>query len=226
MRIPIRPVAAAAVLCLLSACGEVTNETGRSADAPARSSAETKSEPESNPWAVHRIDGWEVEWYDSLAHLVHAADLIALGTVVDVHPGPRWVEAEGGETVTSEISAYTVKLTDVLSGKPVGPIDGEITLEFGPDSPDAVESRAAVVGESSLFILRRKGAPIPSIGRLEPMKQDFPREVYRVVNSVGVIDDVDGAAALPLGEPDQAWAERLERGSYAGAVTQVRAVLG
>ena len=229
---PVHLATAAAMLCLLPSCGGA-DETHHSADAPFHSSAKLQTAPEqeqeSSPWAVHRIDGWEIESYDSLARLVDAADLVALGTVVDVRPGPRWVESEGDETVTSKITAYTVELTEVLSGEPVGETADRITLEFGPATrelgPDAVESRAAVVGESSLFILRRKGAPIPSIGRREPMKQDFAREVYRVVNSIGVIDDADGAAHLPLGEPGQPWAESLERGSYADAVARVRTAL-
>ncbi|GAA4760000.1 hypothetical protein GCM10023350_52730 [Nocardioides endophyticus] len=236
MLTPIRLATATVMLMLLTACGNVAGETSPSAGPSAPSSvatdrlardtgADVGTEKESSPWAVHYINGWEVESYGSLASLVRSADLVALGTVVAVKPGPTWVESEGDETMTSEITAYTVELTDVLSGKPVGSTPGRITLEFGPNSPDAVEGRTAVVGESSLFILRRKGAPIPSIGRLEPMKQDFAREVYRVVNSMGVIADVDGAAALPLGDPDQAWAEELERGSFAEALEHVRAAV-
>jgi hypothetical protein len=236
MLTPIRLATAAVALMLLTACGTVTGENIRSVGLSAPSSVATDgpaldtgagvgTEKESNPWAIHYINGWEVESYDSLARLLDSADLVAVGTVIGVKPGPTWVESEGDETMTSEITAYTVELTDVLTGKPVGSRAGQITLEFGPNSPDAVEGRTAVVGESSLFILRRKGSPIPSIGRVGPMKDELAREVYRVVNSTGVIDDVDGAAALPLGDPDQAWAEDLERGSFADAVEQVRAAI-
>jgi hypothetical protein len=236
MLTPIRLATAAVTLMLLTPCGNVTGENIHSAGLSAPSSVATDSpaldtgagvgtEKESRPWAIHYINGWEVESYNSLARLVDSADLVALGTVMAVKPGPTWVESEGDETTTSEITAYTVELTDVLSGKPVGSTTGQITLELGPNSPDAVEGRTAVVGESSLFILRRKGAPIPSIERLEPMKDELAREVYRVVNSTGVIDDVDGAADLPLGDPDQAWAEDLERGSFADAVSQVRSAI-
>lgn len=229
MRIPTRLATAATMLLLVSACGGLTDEANRLADPSAQSSskADHSVDPgqERNPWAIHQITGWEVEWYDSLPSLTDSADLVAVGTVTDARPGRTWVESEGDETMTSEMTVYTVELGEILGGKPVGPTSGEITLEFGPNTPSAVEERTAVVGETSLFILRRKGAPIPSIERLEPMKDEFAREVYRVVNSAGLIDEVNGAAELPLGEADQAWSAELERGSFADVVERVRAAV-
>jgi hypothetical protein len=112
-------------------------------------------------WIVHPPPRREVESYDSLADMVTSADLVAVGTVIGVKPGLTWVETDGDETMVSEITAYAAELTDVLSGKPVGSTSDRITLEFGPNSPDAVAGGTAIVGESSPFILRRKGVAIP-----------------------------------------------------------------
>lgn len=218
MRTRILAAAAAAVLPM-TGCGTTPDVSVVDRPAPAVSEARQAT----SPWSVHRVQGWEVESYDSLDGLVGGADLVAVGTVTDVGPGPRWVESEGGETMVSEISAYTVELTEVLSGRPVGAVPGEITVEFGPDEPSTAARRRSLVGESALFVLRRKGAAIPAIGRLDPVPTEFDREVYRVVNSTGLIDDADGVALLPLGDPHQPWAEDLASASYAEALALVRA---
>lgn len=225
MRVTTRLAMATIIPLLISGCGTGTDETDRSMHDASKNDRMVATVQESSPWGIHQITGWEVESYGSLRGQTASADLVAVGTVVDAKPGRIWVESEGQETMTSEMTEYTVELREILAGKPVGPSSDQITLEFGPSAPTSAGERNAMLGTTSLFILRRKGASIPAIGRLSTMKDEYAREVYRVVNSTGLIDEVGGEAVLPLGQTDQAWSKELDKGTFAEAVRQVRVAL-
>lgn len=212
-------LATVATLVALSACG---GETGSEASERDRTTTPTPSASTTpNPWAQFRMTGLEAEQFANLRSMVRSANVTVLGTVLSGGPGERINDAEGSDVDTEVMIDLEVRVDEVLAGT-LGKNSETVTVTFGP-VPAADVSPAMwrpVVGEQSIFALRRAGAAIPGLAKKDP--RVFAQNIYYVVYSKGLIDEEADKTAFPTADQD-GFARKLRGQDFDTTLQQVRA---
>ncbi|GAA4364888.1 hypothetical protein [Nocardioides caricicola] len=153
-----------------------------------------------DPWSLLAVEGVESERYASLDSMVDSGNVSILGTVRSVSAGRAYSDSEDGETQTLQLVDVEVAVDDVLAGSPTGTL---VTVEFGPypleDLDTSIAGLQALLGEQSVYVLRRKGSGAPTEG-VAPDRAEYARGVYRTVSSQGLLDDQDGTTTAPLAD--------------------------
>lgn len=154
-----------------------------------------------NPWSKFSYEGaFEVEKYDGLRGTVRSATVSVLGTVTDVRPGEVLVDSDGKEEMRYQSVVVNVAVDAVLSGT-VTDGTSSVDVEFGPFAEEDLASTSFddLIGQQSIFLLRLKGSSVESEGIIADPSQ-MKRNMYRVVNSTGLLDDVGGVVEAPLAD--------------------------
>lgn len=174
-----------------------------------------------NPWSVLSFAaGYEVESYAQLEGATRSATVSVLGTVTDVALGRQFVETDGREEMRSQMVTLVVSVDQVLTGQ-VKDGSQTVQVEFGPfDQGDLDLAKfEALIGEQSVYLLRQKGTGIP--GRTGVDKQEVARNVYRVINSQGLLDeDTEGTVDAPVAE-GAGFGQELEGMTFSKLVDEI-----
>lgn len=158
--------------------------------------------PVANPWAPFSFDGaYEVEHYNSLRGTVRSATVALLGTVTDVAPGPATEDSDGRETLRYRSVLVEVAVAQVLSGAVADGTD-TVRVEFGPYAEEDLARYRNLVGQRSVFLLRLKGSGMAE-QQVAPDDETLARNVYRLVNSTGLLDESDGVVEVPLADRNE-----------------------
>lgn len=156
-----------------------------------------------SPWTKFSYEGaFEVERYDQLGVTVRSATVSVLGTVTDVQAGDVLVDSDGKEEMRYQSVVVNVAVNEVLSGA-VTDGTSSVHVEFGPFAEEDLASMSFddLIGQQSIYLLRLKGSSVDSQGiTADPAL--MKRNMYRVVNSTGLLDDVGGVVEAPLAEGD------------------------
>jgi len=161
--------------------------------------------------------------YDSLAAIGDASDLVVLGTLTGIRPGR---DVEVTETKETEYQAtITVRVDEVLKGRPVeaaaGALQVEFLLAFSPGSYDPW-AKSAPIGDRVVLFLVNKGAEATRLG-LAPDAPGWGVDYYTVRNGQGFVRDAGGTSQVkPDADP---WLLALSGRPFDEVVSEVRATL-
>ena len=135
----------------------------------------------------------EVEYYESIGEMAAAADVVAIGQIVEITPGREF--GEGEELL--HYAAARVQVHELIrSTAPVtGDLIWEIPLTPGLGAKEAAELNAEIPREPLLLFLRNKATDLLRGGIGDPQVE---RSFYRTVVSGAVFANVDGRARLPI----------------------------
>lgn len=161
----------------------------------------TSGQVVATPWSKFSYEGaFEIERYAGLGSTVRSATVSALGTVTDVQPGDVLVDSDGKEEMRYQSVVVSVAVDEVLSGA-VSDGGNSLDVEFGPFAEEDVATMSFddLIGQQSIFLLRLKGSGVDSQG-ITAVPAQMKRNMYRVVNSTGLLDDVAGLIQAPLAD--------------------------
>lgn len=150
-------------------------------------------------WAPLRVEGSEVEWFESVEDIADAADLVVVGHVSEVAPGRVIDDADDPAAGSVGFVDVTVDVAEVLSGELPG--DGEsVTVEFfapAVEGEDAVDELDELVNSGDLVLfLRDKGKGIDGV---DPLPEE--RGLWRIVNSHALVAETEEQPVdVPLAE--------------------------
>lgn len=152
-------------------------------------------------WHLFTVHGAWVKYYDSLAAMTKAADVVVVATIDSVAAGRSFGEQrpELDHPDESVIHFATIKLRvdQLLSGEPRTDADGFITLEMLlPERGVLKELEATVPQGKAIYFLRNEGQAAAQQGVSKAI-QIRDLDYYRRVNPQGVIRDVDGLVVAP-----------------------------
>ena len=176
-----------------------------------------------NPWSKFSYEGaYEVEKYDGLRGTVRSANVSVLGTVTDAQPGDVLVDSDGKEEMRYRSVVVSIAVDRVLSGT-VTDGTSSVSVEFGPFAEEDLASTSFddLIGQQSVFLPRLKGSRVDGEGIAADPSQ-MRRNVYRVVNSTGLLDDVGGVVEAPLAD-GHGFVADLEGQPFDQTVTKVDA---
>jgi len=165
-----------------------------------------------------RLEGLQVESYDSLGEMAREADAVVRGTVIAVQPGRTFGDPAGAPL---HYAAATIRVTDVLVGALRDDDAAELTLEVplfdGPASLGEVE--ASLAGGEGVFFLRNKAESARRAG-LSPSEQQMDAGYYRLVVFGAVIGNDAGVAGA--GADEGGVLSALDGMPFVSAVRQIR----
>lgn len=224
MKKTIRSITGTAVLAV--AAGVLGVAAGQALAGPQhveRSHANAPQHQAVNPWSQLSYEGaYEVENYEALRGTVRSATVSVLGTVTSVRPGEVIVDSDGDEEMRYQSVIGSVDVDDVLSGA-VADGTESVSVEFGPFAEEDLDSTnfTDLIGQQSIYFLRLKGSGVDSEG-IAPDSEVLERNVYRVINSTGLLDNAGGVVEAPLAEGDGFVAD-LEGEPFDQTVTKIDA---
>lgn len=163
----------------------------------------TSGQVAASPWTKFSYEGaFEVERYDQLGVTVRSATVSVLGTVTDVQAGDVLIDSDGKEEMRYQSVVVNVAVDEVLSGA-VTDGTSSVDVEFGPFAEEDLASMSFddLIGQQSIYLLRLKGSGVDSQG-ITPDPALMKRNMYRVVNSTGLLDEVGGVVEAPLADGD------------------------
>jgi hypothetical protein len=177
---------AAAVVVGLGACGG--------------SSADSAGAPSRDAWEPLRVQGTDMEWFDSVEDMADASDVVVVGKIAEFAPG-RSFEIPDPAAGPVQFLDVTIEVDEVLSGEL--PAGETVVVEFAPpllsaeEDPYDMDELNALVDQGELVLfLRDKGT---SIGGVEPLPEE--EGLLRLVNSYALVTETDEAPAdVPLVE--------------------------
>jgi len=144
-------------------------------------------------WRMLSVSGIEAEWYNDVADMAHASDLVVLGRIQEVNPGRVF----GSDVENQAHTAILVLgVTRVLSGDaPTGDLLLEILV---PDPSQFATLRTEMPTEETLFFLRNKGQEAQSLGFAKDA-WEAESKYFRLVFSEGFFRNISGRVAARPG---------------------------
>ena len=195
---------ATAIAILLSACGTPVDRADTITTAgigtqPRSTAAQTPGTAveESTPVDYASLDADEAENFASLRELAGSADLVVLGTVVGIEPGP----IEGSGEVQIATARLLVEVREVLRGQASAVTKGQVRVGVVLGEP-----RDAVKLEQGLLVSLPQGDAIWVLRSLDA----FYPGVYRLVTLGSIVEPA------PDGTARSAWYRGLARRVSAG----------
>lgn len=172
--------------------------------------------------------GENAETFESLAAVIRASDLVAVGTVREFRDGRRIFFSETGETMYQ--AEVRVRVDEILHGSLISPRDDpgtvvvETSLGFAPNPSRlaALQASAPVGNRVILFLLNINAA---SARNGDAPDRPYLGEIYYFAPN-GIQDaiwDAGGAAAIGSGAEAYPWLVRLKGQPFDGIVRDIRA---
>lgn len=164
--------------------------------------------------------------YPTLADMVKDSDLIVLGSMAGVSPGP---DSVAGQSLTNYMLTVTVHVDRVIYGKMpdgtatvpvavflgVGPTD-----EQNPYAPQIANRAASIPMERGVFVLQNLAA---YYGRFDPTASErYDPTVYQVASLQGLIRDDAGTAWVSDQAPGD-WAASIAGRPFSTALAETTA---
>lgn len=154
-------------------------------------------------WEPLRLQGSEVEWYDSVEEMADAADLVVVGSLAGFEPGRELTLADPAAGSVIFVNAV-FDVAETLSGD--ASADEELVVEFvtpiasTAEVPAYIDELTTLVGTRDVVLFLRDKAT--SVGGLEPLPEE--EGLLRIVNSYGLVTETaEMPVDVPLGEvPD------------------------
>lgn len=208
----------------LTSCGDEPRQADTSKNT---SSTELESAPPSekavrqgpSPFAKLRNgDAWDIEQFASLFQLVRRSDLVIVGEVTGARWGTEYREDRGDESEVFRDLVFEVKPLRAMRGKPVGKRPDSVDIVIDVVDPRTTQLEPPV-GEDAVFFLRRVGSPVPGVPEAGADPSLLDEKVYRLVGSLGILDEGNGQLVFPLG--GAAWAEKFLKSSWDDAVSKI-----
>lgn len=161
----------------------------------------------------------EVEHFETLAEMADTTDVVVTGTVTAAEPGRVIVDSAPVEDgLAYQYLTVTVDVQDDLADAS----RAQYTVEFGPYVANDLAQAAwpaDLVGDTGIFVLRRKGSANPDTGAPK-VAAEFALNAYRLVSGQGLLLDDGGQVAAPLAD-EAGFPHHLEGADYADVVARV-----
>nr|MDT0661641.1 hypothetical protein [Micromonospora sp. DSM 115978] len=190
------------IVSTLTACGtsdpSTTPPSSAASEAAEPNTLDTYDQGAEEFYASFMVQGRSVESYARLEQGVRSASVVVLGTVVRVEKTREFQ----GEIADDRFPFIGVVIRPTrLAGALAPEFQSELTVEFdGATGQDDIANltRLLPVGHQGLWILRKKGDPVPGWGtpKIEPVEAGY----FRIVSPQGLFIQGRESVATPLME--------------------------